>query len=166
MIKRDMTVPIPGMSLTEKPKSRPYTKPPKMTDPEAVLQMYLQKFDNKEVMDFVETSVDNGMTIKDITTGILRVGAAKGVHSLDVGLLVAPIVHEKVKGIAEVLGMEYDDGFGDKEAAIEAAKHQEMKVKQGVKSALRNPRPAPAPKPMPVEEKPTAPAGLVARRNK
>lgn len=103
--------PIPGMSLTEQPKSRPYLRPPKYPEPEDALQMYLDKLSEKKMMSNLTKLMEKGVDIKTITTGILRLGVANGLHSIDTSMIISPIIHEKIKGISDLAGLEYNSGF-------------------------------------------------------
>ena len=49
--------------------------------------------------------------------GILRSAVLEGIHSLDVSILIAPHIHEYIKGQADVLKLNYDEGFVNEEMA-------------------------------------------------
>jgi len=106
--------PIPGESLTGAPKNFPWERPPEMDDPEDVIQMYLTKLTEPERMSGIMDGLEIGMTVKQVVEGVLRVGVANGIHSIDVSLLAAPVLHDYIASFADELGVEYDDGFVDK----------------------------------------------------
>ena len=40
----------------------------------------------------------------------------QGIHSVDISMLIAPHIHEYVKGQLDVLSVDYDEGFEDTKA--------------------------------------------------
>ena len=172
MYEKPFQAPIPGQSLTGAPGNYPWERPPEITDPEEVVQMYLTKLSDKEkteaILDLVEMDTD----IRTITEGILRAGVAGGVHSIDASLIVAPVIHEFIKQTADVAGVEYDEGLEDKE--VEAKRQRELgraRIRKMVKKAREKqgvteeemPVSEEAGTPMPEPEE-TASAGFMKRR--
>ena len=106
--------PVPGQSLTSTPKGAPYERPPEINDPMEALEMHLDNLDNpkaiKEAMFFLEMGVD----VVTLVEGITRNAVMEGIHSIDISLIVAPVIHEYLKGYADSLDVKYDEGFGDK----------------------------------------------------
>ena len=107
--------PIPGESLTRPPKQYPWERPPEMSDPEDVIQYYITRLNKAETMEGVIDALEMDITVKDLTEGMLRMGVADGLHSIDVSLIVAPVIHDFIVGFARDLGIEYDEGWEDKE---------------------------------------------------
>lgn len=112
--------PIPGQSLTSTPKGAPYERPPEITDPVEALDWHLDRLDNpkavKEAMFFLEM----GMDLSTLVEGIARGAVAEGIHSIDVSLIITPVIHEYLKGYADALEIEYDEGFENEEDEEEA----------------------------------------------
>lgn len=107
--------PIPGESLTKAPKQYPWERPPEMVDPEEVLQTYVRKLNEPDRMEGLMDALEVGFPLKDLVEGLLRTGVANGIHTVDVSLIVAPVIHDYIKSFADELGVEYDEGFEDKE---------------------------------------------------
>lgn len=105
--------PIPGQSLTVEPKSLPYERPPEVTDPEQALQIHLAGLSKPKVMMAALTALEDGLDLVTLVEGIVRNGVMKGIHSVDVSLIIAPVIHEYIKTTADSVGVEYDEGFGD-----------------------------------------------------
>lgn len=132
--------PIPGESLTKPPKQYAWERPPEMVDPEDVLQYYLGRLVKPEVMEGIMDALELDMTIKDLTEGMLRMGVANGLHTIDVSLIVAPVIHDFIKSAADDLGVEYDEGWEDKvqvekdrkaKTYIKTKKRMEKMMKRG-----------------------------------
>ena len=139
---RELSGPIPGQSLTTPPKNFAWERPPEITDPEEAMQMHLTRISQPDMLEAVFDAIDlQDLDIQTVTTGIIRGAVASGVHSIDVGMMVAPVLHEFIKQAARSIGIEAEDGFVDKKAkaaereAIIAAKARKMIQKVGIKPA-------------------------------
>lgn len=127
--------PIPGESLTKPPRNYPWERPPEIVDPEEALVFYLDRIMKPETVVAIMDGLEVGMTIKAITSGLLRIGVSEGMHTIDVSLLIAPAIHETIKNLADELGIEYDEGFEDKEAQKESKEKIEyLKAKVRLKN--------------------------------
>lgn len=139
---RELRGPIPGQSLTTPPKGFPWERPPEITDPEEAIQMHLARLSQPDMMDALAQAIElQDLDIKTVTNGILRGAVASGIHSVDVSLLVAPVIHEFIKQTTKALGIEADDGFVDKKA--KAAQDQAviaMRAKKQLKAMGVNPK--------------------------
>jgi len=118
--------PIPGQSLTTPPQSQPYEKPPQITDAVDALDYHINRLNRKEskedIIDLLELDVD----VVTITEGILRRAVMNGIHSIDISIVIAPHIHEFIKGEADALGIDYDEGFEVKKEDIEAAQEERI----------------------------------------
>lgn len=157
---RTLSAPIPGESLTGAPRNYPWERPPEITDPEEAIQMHLSRLNDPDKLEAIMNGLEMGsIDIYNLTQGIMRSAVAQGIHTIDVGLLAAPVVHEYIKRSADKLGIEYDEGLENKE---EKAKYERAMAAARAKKMLKNP-----PKEVPVAvEEPTKPKGLMSRRGK
>ena len=113
---RTFEAPIPGQSLTDSPKNAPYERPPETADPMEAIDIHLANLTKEGAMEDVLYFLEMGVDLQTMVQGILRSGVVAGIHSLDVSLIIAPVVHEYIKGFADASELEYDEGFDDKEA--------------------------------------------------
>lgn len=157
--------PVPGQSLTESPGKYPYERPPEIVDPEEAIQMYLTRLNEPDRLDGIVDMIELGVDLKTLTEGILRNGVASGMHSIDVSLIVAPVLHEFIKTTADQAGVTYDEGFvNEKEEskqrkAINAAKAKRKLKKEGISQ-----RAATVERAVPEASEEPAPRGLMERR--
>lgn len=157
--------PIPGQSLTTPPGSFPFERPPEITDPEEAIQMHLTRLSNPEMIEDMLDALELDISIRQLTEGILRSAVAEGIHSIDVSLAIAPVVHEFIKINADEAGIDYEEGLEDKEEkkakreAISKAKSQKL-VKQFLSEPTKE---KVEPEPMPTQEKSE---GFMQRRTK
>ena len=113
---RTFEAPIPGQSLTDSPKNAPYERPPETADPMEAIDIHLANLTKEGAMEDVLYFLEMGVDLQTMVQGILRSGVVAGIHSLDVSLIIAPVVHEYIKGFADAAELEYNEGFEDKEA--------------------------------------------------
>lgn len=104
-------VPIPGESLTREPRNPPYERPPELVDPEDALIHHIDKLTDERRMGGVVLLLENGLDIRTVTEGLLRKGVFDGIHNIDVSLIIGPAVHEYIKTTADMIGVEYKEGF-------------------------------------------------------
>lgn len=168
--------PIPGQSLTTTPKNATYERPPEIVDPEIAIQAHLIRMSDPDVMESALFHLEMGLDLVSLTEGILRSAVMEGIHSIDLSLIVAPVLHEYIKSTADALGIEYEEGFENKEE-IKRARYTRntMLAKDKMRKAGVEPKETARQieEPDPVVEKPTeveqampeeAPRGLMSRR--
>lgn len=110
--------PIPGESLTTTPRNAPYERPPEITDPEEALQVHLVRLTEKKRLSAALDLLEVGVDLQTLVEGILRSAVMDGIHSVDVSLLIAPVIHEYIKITADEVGIDYDEGFDEDEDRI------------------------------------------------
>jgi len=113
---RTFEAPIPGQSLTDTPKNAPYERPPETADPMEAIDLHIANLTKDGAMEDVLYFLEMGVDLQTMVQGILRSGVVAGIHSLDVSLIIAPVIHEYIKGFADAAELEYNEGFDDKEA--------------------------------------------------
>lgn len=129
-----INAPIPGMSLTSEPKKYPWERPPEMSAPEDVAEYYLDKLANEEAMkSILDVLVAGQLSLRELVEGMMRVGVSKGLHTIDAGLIVAPLIHKTIKMVADAVDIEYDEGLVDKKAK---SKQEKARTRLLTKKAL------------------------------
>jgi hypothetical protein len=134
--------PIPGQSLTTEPKNFAWERPPEIVDPELAIQYHLEKLSRPAAVEgILDTMEVLEVDIATLTKGYLRAQVAEGIHSIDVSLVVAPVVHEFIKQIATSAGIDFDEGFEDKTRTKNAKrKREEESAKRYIKNLGVSPR--------------------------
>ena len=105
--------PIPGQSLTDEPRNAPYERAPEIVDPEEALQAHLIRLNNPDAIEELMFFLELGVDIRTLTEGILRNAVINGIHTIDVSLIIAPVIHQFIKSAADELKVSYDEGFED-----------------------------------------------------
>ena len=101
----NLTAPIPGQSLTTEPKGFAWERPPEIDKPEDALKFYANNMSKQSVMDDVFTALDEGFPLDLLVKSILTTGVMEGVHSIDVSLLIHPLLVEFVHTQAVAAGV-------------------------------------------------------------
>ena len=115
MALSDFDRPIPGQALTDEPRNYPWERPSQTSNPEDALRFYVKKLEDPDMMDKVmQVLEDTSMSLTGVVKGLTRAGVAGGRHSIDVGLIVGPAIHEYIKGVADVVGVNYEEGLPKK----------------------------------------------------
>lgn len=102
-----MLAPIPGMSLTKEPGNSPWEQPPLHDTPEKALAFYLEKFDDEETLDDLLFSFEAGYPIDAMVDFLTSYSVMEGYHSVDVKMIVSPLLHEYFVNLADAAGVEY-----------------------------------------------------------
>lgn len=124
--------PIAGESLTTTPRNAPYERPPEIVDPEEAIQMHLTRLSEAEKMEAILDALELGVDVKSLTKGYLRSAVANGIHTVDISLLITPVIHEFIKRTADDAGVEYEEGLvneGKESKRREAMEMQKAKIR-------------------------------------
>ena len=127
--------PIPGQSLTTPPRQFPYERPPDMVNPLEALDVHIERLNEKDNIADVMTALENGIDLVTLVEGILRSAVMAGVHGLDTSMIIAPHMHEFIKGEADFIGIDYEEGFVDKEAT---EKNEKRRLGAMVRKRMRD----------------------------
>jgi hypothetical protein len=156
--------PIPGMSLTHELGARPWQSPPRITTVEDTVNYYIQKLNDDAVaIQLLSVLEAKEFSVADLAHVIQMSSIMEGVHTIDVGILVTPIIMEFIMFMADAKGIDYltgleDDGQELSQAAINTALTKFRKESEANANASDDEEPA---KEEPTEE-PTG--GLMSRR--
>ena len=107
--------PIPGQSLTNEPKNYAWENPPKFIYPEDALIWHMERLEEPERIKSIFHFLKLGVDVVTLVESITRNAVAKGFHTIDVSLIISPVIHEYIVGIAEVAGIEFNEGLDEEE---------------------------------------------------
>ena len=113
-----LEAPIPGQSLTDEPKNWPWENPPEMVDPDEVTKYYINKLADEEVMDDLSVLFGGDMPVAPFVKTLMTTGVMNGLHSVDVSLIVAPVIHEFIKASMTTYGIKVRDDIEDPEEKL------------------------------------------------
>ena len=126
--------PIPGQSLTAEPGNAPWEKPSKFSDPLDALEMYIERLADDEVLNDVIDLIDAGAPLDSISGAMLSTGVLRGMHTVDVKILLRPLLTAHINSLAEAIGIDdykitFDDYKDEKE-------EEALKLKNRIKAKL------------------------------
>jgi len=110
-----LDAPVPGEGLTHELGDRPWQKPAQFTNVDEVMPFYREKILDEEFIPQLLQVIELGIPLTTIANAMQNAAVMEGVHSIDVGILMLPIIVELLKYVAEnndkkyVTGMEKRD---------------------------------------------------------
>ena len=116
--------PIPGQSLTSEPGNVPWEQPPQMADIEDVTKFYINKLAIQEVLDDFGAMCEAGVPLAPIVESIYQQGITRGLHTVDAGMLVAPVIHTFLKQALQSMGITVKDTNADPKKKAEEREKQ------------------------------------------
>ena len=123
-----LDAPIPGQSLTDQPKNWPWENPPEMADPEEATQYYINKLADEEIMDDLSVLLGSDMPVAPFVKTLLTMGVMNGLHSIDVSIIIAPVIHAFIKAAMTSYGIEVRDDIGDPEEELKEREKQRLQT--------------------------------------
>jgi len=117
--------PIPGMGMTHELGARPWQNAYQFTTIEEALDFYIPRLSSEEVRRKLFDVLEMGIPVTSVANSMQLSAVMEGKHSVDVGMLVIPILMEFIMLMADEVGIEYDDGMkkdkGLRESSIDLA---------------------------------------------
>lgn len=103
-----LSAPIPGMSLTVEPGSVPWEQPPQLVTIQQVADFYIDKLTtDDEAINKTLDAIEIGVPLQSLADGVISYNMMKGIHTVDVGFLVMPVIVELFITLAELNDIKY-----------------------------------------------------------
>jgi hypothetical protein len=80
-----------------------------MADHEEVVKYYINKLADQDVMDDLAVLFDGGMPITPFVETLTTTGVSEGLHTIDVSLIVGPVIHAFIKAAMLQYGIDAKD---------------------------------------------------------
>ena len=161
----DFDAAIPGMSLTAEVGSRPWQSPPKYATIEQALEHYIPRMTTPLMRDQLLDIMELGVPLTSLSDTLQTGGVMEGLHSIDVGVLITPVLIEMLAYMAEEADIKFDLGM---EGPIDEDKIPDSKIALAIKSVREKmPEALDKEEDVNVEEpvkETVEPTGLMARR--
>lgn len=125
--------PIPGMSLTKEPGNAPWEQPPLYATVEEALDFYVNKLNDEEVLEEVLFSLEAGYPVEAMVNFLTSHSVMEGLHTFDVKMLVAPVLHEYIVSLAESADIKFVETAGpskEERAKERTKKHQQVLLRK------------------------------------
>lgn len=103
--------PIPGESMTHELGARPWQQPAQFVTVEEALDYYIPRFATEDVITQTVDVLKMGVPVTTLANTIQLASVMEGKHSIDVGMLVLPVIMEMIMYIAESENIDYVSGL-------------------------------------------------------
>ena len=160
-----MDAPIPGMGMTAPLGGRPWQQPPQMATVEQAMEYYVQKLEDPDFVPELLTVIELGVPLTTLANTMQLASVMEGKHSIDVGMLVIPILVELMSNMAEANQVPFKSGMEREETGeISPATIALARKKGKLKPMKGAEEPSPPPQPQPEQPPEQPPMGLMTRR--
>ena len=118
---------IPGKAMTHEVGARPWQTPPQYPTVNKAAQYYVVSMQDESFVEQAINLMETGMPITLIANNMQLMSVMEGKHTIDVGMLLIPVIMEMLMligdraGIKYATGMERDKEIELKDSASEAA---------------------------------------------
>jgi hypothetical protein len=112
-----LDAPIPGMSMLHEVGARPWQTPPELTTVDETVDYYLERMSSDEFLEQLEDILEMGIPVTNVANVLQLGGVMEGIHTVDMGMLVLPVIVEMMMLVGDSAGIEYDSGL-DKQAEM------------------------------------------------
>ena len=103
--------PIPGMSLTHELGARPWQQPSKFPTVDEAIEYYMASMTSEEFMEQLIDVLEMGVPVTSIANSMQLSSVMEGKHTVDVGMLVVPLLMELIMMLGDSAGIEYETGL-------------------------------------------------------
>lgn len=97
----------PGISWTAPAKGRPWSQPPKIVKLSAIAQGYIDNLSSASSINSVIDAIETKVPLASLAEALMLSSVNKGIHTIDTGILVMPVIIEMLATAAEIHGIEY-----------------------------------------------------------
>jgi hypothetical protein len=105
--------PIPGQGLTSEPGSRPWQSPPEFSTVDQGVEFYVSRIVEPKMAAQLLDIIEMGIPLTAIAETLTLGGVMQGMHTVDVGVLINPILVELMEGLAKNADVKYIVGDVD-----------------------------------------------------
>jgi hypothetical protein len=161
--------PIAGQSLTAELGARPWQQAPMYATVEEAFEYYATKLTDPAINDSLLDTLEMGTPVAPVAEILVQSGAMEGKHSIDVSILILPVIMELIAYVADEAGIEYNmgtnvtidqDKISESKIALAASKMKKKMPQE--ENVIEEEEPMVEPEAV-LEENPQ-PSGLMARR--
>ena len=162
-MERSFDRPIPGMGMTFEVGSRPWQTPPELTTVEQATDYYVERMNTDAFKGQLVDVIEMGVPLATLANTIQLASVMEGIHSVDVGILMIPIIVELLITIADSQGAKYQTGMEGMENERATAPNRIISDIMRERNMKEEEMPMEEPQEMAQEEQ-MQPMGLMARR--
>ena len=114
-----LEAPIAGMSMTHEVGARPWQTPPQQATVQEAIAHYIERMQDDSITEQIVNILQSDIPVTTLANTIQLAGVMEGRHSIDVGVLILPVIMEMIMLIADAEDIKYETGMErDKEAEV------------------------------------------------
>ena len=102
--------PIAGQSLTSEVGGWPWEQPPQYSTVEEALEFYLPRLTEPTLQNDLMDVIEMGLPLTTIANALQQGAVMQGKHTLDVGILVMPVIMEMLAYLATERDIDFNMG--------------------------------------------------------
>jgi len=156
--------PIPGESLTIELGSRPWQQAPEMATVDEAIEYYMERLSTDEFMNQLMDVLELEVPITSIVNTMQLNSVMEGVHSVDVGVLVSPLLVEMIMYMADMAKVDYVSGLEKPDTSDKLSPTKIAKMMNKFKEEVDEMDVDEEPSVEALKEETEEPKGLMARR--
>jgi len=103
--------PIPGESLTAELGARPWQSPPQYPTVDEAMEYYLSRMAQEDFMVQLVDVLEMDVPVSALANTIQLSGVMQGLHTVDVGILIMPVLMEMIMMLGDSAGVKYQTGL-------------------------------------------------------
>jgi hypothetical protein len=104
----DVIKPVPpGISWTAPPKGRSWNTPPRLVKIDEIAQGYITNLSSADMINSILDVVETKVPLASMAEALMLSSVHKGIHTIDAGILVMPVIIEMLKTAADMHGVVY-----------------------------------------------------------
>lgn len=150
-----VNAPIPGMSLTSEPGNRPWENPPNLVSIEDAMEFYTKRIlGTPENYDQVLDILESGLPVRNVANILMKTSVMEGNHTIDVGILVLPVIEELLMAVADMHNSEYTESIDSLFKENVVSRRQARLAVQELKKERAQPKVEPTEQPKGLMAKP------------
>ena len=150
-----VNAPIPGMSLTSEPGNRPWENPPNLVSVEDAMEFYTKRIlGTPENYDQVLDILESGLPVRNVANILMKTSVMEGNHTIDVGILVLPVIEELLMAVADMHNSEYTESIDSLFKENVVSRRQARLAVQELKKERAQPKVEPTEQPKGLMAKP------------
>jgi len=106
-----LDAPISGQHMTSELGGRPWQQAPQYTTVDEAIEYYLDRMSSDEFTDQLVDVLEMDVPVTTLANTIQLGGVMDGKHSVDVGMLVMPLLMEMIMLVGDMADVKYDSGM-------------------------------------------------------
>jgi hypothetical protein len=160
----NLSGPVPGMSLTTEPGNRPWENPPQIVKIEDAVEFYSEKILDPEKQDAILNAFAEDISIESMADMITTSAVMDGIHTIDLAVLVNPVIQEMFRYVGDANGIKYTDSFEELDKQKRIPAHEARKIVEEIAKEMDAGKVPPIPSTAPRTEMPMEAEAPMPRR--